>query len=179
MNHAALTLLERIERDGCVTGEVIKVDRFLNHMVDPQLIDLLAADIATRFVDQKIDKILTAETSGIILAQPVAGILGVPYVFAKKKKPLTMADYYAADSFSFTKQESTTFYVSKEVLNAGERVLFVDDFFAKGATLKAMEEITAQAQAELIGTAVIINKSERRDIESILTLQDLQSQSVI
>ena len=179
MNHAALTLLERIERDVCVTGEVIKVDRFLNHMVDPQLIDLLAADIATRFVDQKIDKILTAETSGIILAQPVAGILGVPYVFAKKKKPLTMADYYAADSFSFTKQESTTFYVSKEVLNAGERVLFVDDFFAKGATLKAMEEITVQAQAELIGTAVIINKSERRDIESILTLQDLQSQSVI
>jgi xanthine phosphoribosyltransferase len=174
MNHAAQTLLERIERDGSVKGEIIKVDRFLNHMVDPQLIDLLAADIATRFLDQQIDKLLTAETGGIILAQPVAGMLGVPYVFAKKKKPLTMADYYTADSFSFTKQESTTFYVSKEVLNAGERVLFVDDFFARGATLKAMEEILAQAQAELVGTAVIINKSERRDIESILTLDELQ-----
>jgi xanthine phosphoribosyltransferase len=177
MNHAAKTLLERIARDGRVNGEIIKVDRFLNHMVDPQLIDLLAADIATRFLDKKIDKILTAETSGIILAQPVAGMLGIPYVFAKKKKPLTMADYYAADSFSFTKQESTTFYVSKEVLYAGERVLFVDDFFAKGATLKAMEDMINQAQAELIGTAVIINKSERRDIESILTLEDLQSLS--
>jgi xanthine phosphoribosyltransferase len=177
MNHAAKTLLERIARDGRVNGEIIKVDRFLNHMVDPQLIDLLAADIATRFLDKKIDKILTAETSGIILAQPVAGMLGIPYVFAKKKKPLTMADYYSADSFSFTKQESTTFYVSKEVLNARERVLFVDDFFAKGATLKAMKEMINQARAELIGTAVIINKSERRDIESILTLEDLQSLS--
>lgn len=175
MKHAALTLFERIKRDGLVTGEIIKVDRFLNHMVDPQLIDLLAADIATRFLKHKIDKILTAETSGIILAQPVAGMLGVPYVFAKKKKPLTMADYYAADSFSFTKQESTTFYVSKEVLSPGDRVLFVDDFFAKGATLKAMEEMIDQAQAELVGTAVIINKSERRDIESILTLEDLKS----
>ncbi len=177
MNHAAKTLLERIARDGRVNGEIIKVDRFLNHMVDPQLIDLLAADIATRFLDKKIDKILTAETSGIILAQPVAGMLGIPYVFAKKKKPLTMADYYSADSFSFTKQESTTFYVSKEVLNAEERILFVDDFFAKGATLKAMEEMVNQAQAELIGTAVIINKSERRDIESILTLEELQNSS--
>ncbi len=174
MNHAALTLLERIKRDGRVDGEIIKVDRFLNHMVDPQLIDLLAADIATRFLEQGIDKVLTAETSGIILAQPVAGMLGVPYVFAKKKQPLTMTDYYAADSFSFTKQESTRFYVAKEMLSAGERILFIDDFFAKGATLKAMEEMIAQAEANLIGTAVIINKSARRDIESILTLEDLQ-----
>jgi len=175
MNHAALTLLERIARDGQIDGEIIKVDRFLNHMVDPQLVDLLAADIASRFLNRKIDKILTAETSGIILAQPVAGMLGVPYVFAKKKRPLTMVDYYAADSFSFTKQESTRFYVAKGVLNIGERVLFVDDFFAKGATLKAMEEIVAQAEAQLVGTAVIINKSARRDIESILTLEDLQA----
>jgi xanthine phosphoribosyltransferase len=175
MKHAAHTLLERIKRDGQITGEIIKVDRFLNHMVDPQLIDLLAADIATRFIDSHIDKVLTAETSGIILAQPVAGMLGVPYVFAKKKKPLTMSRYFSADSFSFTKQESTTFYVSKEVLKAGEKILFIDDFFAKGATLKAMEEIIAQAQAKLIGTAVIINKSERRDIESILTLEDLRA----
>lgn len=177
MNHVAQTLRERIERNGQINGEIIKVDCFLNHMVDPQLIDLLAADIATRFLDRQIDKVLTAETSGIILAQPVAGMLGVPYVFAKKKMPLTMADCYAADSFSFTKQESTTFYVSREVLSAGERILFIDDFFAKGATLKAMEAIITQAGAELVGTAVIINKSERRDIESILTLDDLQPES--
>lgn len=174
MTPAAKTLLERIARDGKVDGEVIKVDLFLNHMVDPQLIDLLAADIATRFIDQRIDRVLTAETSGIIMAQPVAGMLGVPYVYAKKKKPLTMQDFYAAASYSFTKQESTTLYVSREVLAKGERILFVDDFFAKGSTLKAIEEIIAQSGAELVGSAVIINKSQRRDIQSILTLDELQ-----
>ncbi|WP_020675140.1 phosphoribosyltransferase family protein [Geopsychrobacter electrodiphilus] len=175
MNPAAQTLLQRIRRDGQVTGEIIKVDQFLNHMVDPQLIDLLAADIATRFIGQKIDKVITAETSGIILAQPVAGMLGVPYVFAKKKQPLTMVDCYFADSFSFTKQETTRLHVSKDVLSAGERILFIDDFFAKGATLLAIEDILTQANAILIGTAVIINKSARRDIESILTLADLRT----
>ncbi|HEY5672723.1 MAG TPA: phosphoribosyltransferase family protein [Malonomonas sp.] len=174
MNIAARTLLERIKRDGKIAGEVITVDRFLNHMVDPQLIDLLADDIAERFVAKAIDKILTAETSGIMLAQAVAGRLGVSFVYAKKKRPLTMGEHYAAASYSFTKQESTTLYVSKEVLGAQERVLFIDDFFAKGSTLKAIEEIVAQAHAMLVGAAVIINKSARRDIDAILTLEELQ-----
>ena len=93
MKSAAKTLLERIALEGNVDGEVIKVDRFLNHMVDPQLIELLAADIAARFADKAIDKILTAETSGIMLAQAVAGRLGVPFVYAKKKRPLTMGEH--------------------------------------------------------------------------------------
>ncbi len=175
MNYAAQTLLERIQRDGKIDGEIIKVDRFLNHMVDPQLIDLLATDIASRYAEKQLDKVLTAETSGIMLAQAVAGMLGIPFVYAKKKRPLTMGAYYAAASYSFTKQESTTLYVSQEVLGHGERVLFIDDFFAKGSTLKAIEEIIAQARAQLIGTAVIINKSARRDIDSILTLEELQA----
>ena len=86
-----------------------------------------------------------------------------------------MKEFFAASSFSFTKQEATTLYVSREVLGAGERVLFVDDFFAKGATHKAMEEIVAHAGATLVGSAVIINKSERRDIEAILTLEELRN----
>ncbi len=175
MSYAAQTLLERIRREGRVDGEIIKVDRFLNHQVDPQLIDLLATDIATRFADQQIEKILTAETSGIMLAQAVAGMLGVSFIYAKKKCPLTMGEYFSAASYSFTKQESTTLYVSKEVLGKGERVLFIDDFFAQGSTLQAIEEIVVQAQAKLIGSALIINKSKRQDIESILTLEDLQT----
>lgn len=177
MEPAAKTLLERITLEGHVDGEVIKVDRFLNHMVDPQLIELLGADIAARFADKAIDKILTVETSGIMLAQAVAGRLGVPFVYAKKKRPLTMGEHYTASSYSFTKQESTTLYVAKEVLAAQEHVLFIDDFFAKGSTLKAIEEIIQQAHALLIGAAVIINKSARRDIEAILTLEDLQQAS--
>ena len=172
---AAELLLERIRQDGSVTGEIVKVDQFLNHMVDPVLIHQLGDDIAARFVDRSVTKILTAETSGIMLAQAVALKLQVPFVYAKKKRPITMPEYYAAASYSFTKQESTTLYVSKEVLHQEDQVLFVDDFFAKGSTLKAIEEILSQAGATLVGAAVIINKSQRRDIESILTLDDLIS----
>jgi len=175
MSYASQTLLERIKLEGRIEGSVIKVDRFLNHMVDPQLIDLLATDVATYFMEKSIEKVLTAETSGIMLAQAVAGMLGVPFVYAKKKRPLTMGEHYAAASYSFTKEESTTLYVSKEVLRPRERVLFIDDFLAKGSTLKAIEEIIEQADAMLVGSAVIINKSERRDIYAILTLENLQA----
>lgn len=174
MTPAATTLLARIHAEGAIHGEVIKVDRFLNHQVDPQLLELLGAELAGRFADRSIDKILTAETSGIMLAQAIALCLKLPFVYAKKKPPRTMGAFYSAASYSFTKQESTTLYVSREVLGAGERVLFVDDFFASGSTFKAIEEILAQAGAVLVGTAVIINKSQRRDVEAILTLEELQ-----
>ncbi len=169
-------LLQRIHRDGEIAGEVIKVDRFLNHMVDPELLQLLGNEIAGRFADRSLTKILTAETSGIMLAQAVALKLKIPFIYAKKKRPITMREYFAAASYSFTKQESTTLYVSREVLLKGDQVLFVDDFLAKGSTLKAIGEIIAQAEATLVGSAVIINKSQRRDIESILTLDDLKSE---
>ncbi len=167
-------LLERIRQDGKINGQIVKVDQFLNHMVDPVLIHLLGDEIAARFAYLPVTKILTAETSGIMLAQAVALKLQVPFIYAKKKRPITMPEYFAAASYSFTKQESTTLYVSKEVLHQEDKVLFVDDFFAKGTTLKAIEEIIAQAGATLLGAAVIINKSQRCDIESILTLDDLQ-----
>jgi xanthine phosphoribosyltransferase len=173
MNPVKMELLERIRREGSVNGPLIKVDRFLNHMVDPLLVDRLAAELAERFTDRKIDKVITAESSGITLAQAVARHLGTLFVYAKKKRPLTMAEFFAASSYSFTKQESTTLYVSREVLSCGERLLFVDDFFAVGSTYKAIEQIIEQAGAFLVGAAVIINKSEHSDIESILTLNDL------
>jgi len=166
-------LLDRIRQDGAIDGEVIKVDRFLNHMVDPQLMQTLGHELAARFADNRISVVLTAETSGIMLAQAVALELGVPFIYAKKKRPITMREYYAAASYSFTKQESTTLYVSKEVLSGTDRVIFIDDFFAKGSTCKAIAEIVQQAGALLVGKAVIINKSRRRDIEAILTMEDL------
>lgn len=166
-------LLKRIQQEGAIDGEIIKVDRFLNHMVDPELIEILAQELSARFVAKAISKVITAETSGIMLALMVAAQLHIPFIYAKKKRPITMPGYFAAASYSFTKQESTTLYVSQEVLNGQDRVLFIDDFFAKGSTLKAIEEIVSQAGATLVGAAVIINKSERRDIESILTLNDL------
>jgi xanthine phosphoribosyltransferase len=173
MNPIAQELLQRIKQDGSINGQVIKVDRFLNHMVDPLLINRIGAELASRFSDKAIDKIITAESSGIMIAQSMATQLGVPFIYAKKKRPLTMTGFFAASSYSFTKEESTTLYVSNEVLLPGDRVLLADDFFAVGSTYKAIEQIVDQAEASLIGAAVIINKSERRDIESILTLADL------
>lgn len=172
MNQVANELLERIRREGSINGQVIKVDRFLNHMVDPLLMERLGADLAGRFADQQIDKIITAESSGIMIAQALAGQLGVPFIYAKKKRPLTMGECFAASSYSFTKQESSTLYVSREVLLPGERLLFADDFYAVGSTYEAIKQIVEQAGASLIGAAVIINKSPRRDIESILTLDE-------
>jgi len=173
MNQIANELLERIKQEGSVNGQIIKVDRFLNHMVDPLLIDRLGAELAGRFADRKIDKIITAESSGIMIAQALARHLGVPFIYAKKKRPLTMPKFFAASSYSFTKEESTTLYVSHEVIQEGECLLFADDFFAVGSTFKAIEQIIEQAGAALVGAAVIINKSERRDIEAVLTMEDL------
>jgi xanthine phosphoribosyltransferase len=173
MNPVAQELYQRIKRDGSVNGQVIKVDRFLNHMVDPILMNQLGVELADRFAERKIDKIITAESSGIMIAQAIATHLGVPFIYAKKKRPVTMQEFYAASSYSFTKEESTTLSVSQEVLQPRERLLFADDFFAFGSTCKAIEQIIEQAQATLIGAAVIINKSERRDIEAVLTMDDL------
>lgn len=170
---AAETLLARIRQEGSIDGEVVKVDLFLNHMVDPDLFEIMADDLAARFSDKQVDKILTAETSGIMLAMAVAMKLRVPFIYAKKKRPITMTEYYAAASYSFTKQESTTLYVSKEVMGTDDHILFIDDFLAKGSTYKAIEELMEQSGANLVGSAFIINKSDRRDVESILTLDDL------
>ena len=175
MNPVARELLERIRREGSVDGPVIKVDRFLNHMVDPLLIDRLAVELVGRFAGHGIDKIITAESSGIMITQAMARHLGLPFIYAKKKRPLTMAEFFTASSYSFTKQESTNLYVSREVLLTGELLLFADDFFAVGSTYAAIAQIIEQAGGILVGGAVIINKSNRRDIESILTLDDLST----
>jgi len=174
MNKAKAMLIDTIKKSGEVNGEIIKVDRFLNHMVDINLIKAIGENIAEKFKSEKIDKIITVEASGIPAAQAAAFILNVDYIFAKKKNPITMKYYFSADSFSFTKNENTTLYVSKEVINKGDRILFVDDFFAKGNTLKAIKNIIEQAEAELVGCAVIIDKKNSEDIHSILTLAELQ-----
>jgi xanthine phosphoribosyltransferase len=168
-------LVERFLQEGTIQGDVVKVDGFLNHMVDPLLMEKTGRDLAARFSNQQIDKIITAESSGIMVAQAVATALKIPFIFAKKKRSITMKKFYTASSYSYTKQEATTLYVSHEVLQPGEKVLFVDDFFAKGTTLKALTEIIRQARAELVGCAVIINKSKREDILSVLHLDELRT----
>lgn len=175
MRKAQQMLLDMIKSNGEVNGEVVKVDRVMNHMVDTKTMKAIGEDIAEKFANVKIDKILTVEASGIPPAQSAAFRMGVDYIYAKKKMPITMKGYFSAESFSFTKNENTTLYVSKEVLGEGDKVLFVDDFYAKGNTYKAIKNIIEEAGAELVGCAVIIDKMDNEDIHSILTLKQIVS----
>lgn len=169
------TLLERIRNEGSIRGDVVKVDCFLNHMVDPLLMQQIGRELAGRFADHGISKVLTAESSGIMVAQAIATEMQIPFIYAKKQRPITMKKFYAASCYSFSRQEGTALHIAQEVLKAGDKILFADDFFARGSTLKALTEIIRQARAELVGCAVIINKSQRDDIESIINAEDLKT----
>lgn len=174
MRKVQSTLVDLIKKFGEVNGEIIKVDRLLNHLVDIDLIKEIGDDIAEAFKDIEVDKILTVEASGIPAAQAAAFSMHRDYIFAKKKNPITMKGFFCAESFSFTKNETTTLYVSKEVLKKGDKILFVDDFYARGNTLKAIKNIIEQAEAELVGVAVIIDKQDTADVHSIITLNELK-----
>jgi xanthine phosphoribosyltransferase len=103
MRKAQFTLVELIKKFGEVNGEIVKVDRLLNHMVDIDLIKEIGEDIADKFAGAEVDKILTVEASGIPAAQAAAFSMHRDYIFAKKKNPITMKGFFSAESFSFTK----------------------------------------------------------------------------
>ena len=129
------TLINRILQDGhCLEGGILKVDRFINHQMDPYLMKQVAVEFMNRFAQDKPTKILTVEASGIAPAVMLGYIMELPVVFAKKTKPSTMSDFYMAEGRSFTKQRDYTLTISREYLNADDRVLFVDDFLAFGNT---------------------------------------------
>ncbi len=174
MTPAGQMLVDMLKTEGKVNGDIVKVDTFLNHQVDVKLMKAIGSEIADHFRSKNIDKIITVEASGIVVAQAAAFYLDCDYIYAKKKKPLTMDGYYTASSFSFTKQEETSLFVSKEVLNHGDRLLFVDDFFARGHTLRAMETLVEEAGAKIAGKAVVIDKQGRDDIFSVLTLCEIK-----
>ncbi|MDR3190637.1 MAG: xanthine phosphoribosyltransferase [Lactobacillaceae bacterium] len=154
-------LEEKIQKEGRVIGtEVLKVDNFLNHQVDPELMQAMGAEFARLFADEKIDKVVTVESSGIAPAVFAALALHVPMVFARKKKSLTLSDdNYTADVFSFTKQETNHIIIDKRFLGAGERVLLIDDFLANGQAVEGLMEIAKAANAEVVGIGIVIEKT--------------------
>ena len=153
-------LKERIKKDGrCFSGGVLKVDSFINHQMDPVLMKSMAVEFVRRFADEQINKILTIEASGIAPAIMVGYLLELPVVFAKKRKPSTMENMLTTEVFSFTKNQSYTVCVSKDYLQPGDKVLFVDDFLANGNAGKGMIELVQQAGAELVGMGFLIEKA--------------------
>ena len=123
-------LEKRILQDGVVKpGNVLKVDSFLNHQMDIDLLEQIGQEFKRRFAGEKITKVLTIESSGIAIAYPVAKAFGVPLVFAKKSKSINIdGDVYMAEVESFTHKNKNQVIVSKKFLHEGEHVLIIDDF---------------------------------------------------
>ena len=153
-------LKDRILKDGkCLPGGVLKVDSFINHQMDPMLMKSMAEEFVRRFAGAGINKILTVEASGIAPAIMVGYQLGLPVVFAKKNKPSTMEDMLVTEVFSFTKNKSYNICVSKDYLQTGDKVLFIDDFLANGNAGKGIIDLVEQAGAELVGMGFLIEKA--------------------
>lgn len=153
-------LEEKILRNGVVKeGNVLKVDSFLNHQLDVELLDRMGKEFYDRFKDRPITKVLTIEASGIAIACFAARYFGVPVVFAKKSKSVNIDDdMYTAQVESFTHKNTNQVIVSKKFLNADDRVLIVDDFLANGCALKGLISITESAGAKVEGIGIAIEK---------------------
>ena len=153
-------LRDRIIRDGkCLEGGILKVDSFINHQMDPIMMKAMADEFVKRFACEKIDKILTIEASGIAPAIMVGYLLHLPVVFAKKRKPSTMANCLHTKVFSFTKGKEFDICVSGEYLGKGDRVLFIDDFLANGNAAKGIVQLIEQAGAKVVGMGFLIEKT--------------------
>jgi len=167
-------LRKRIEEEGkCLGGEILKVDPFINHQVDPELMDACGKAFAELFASTRPTKILTAEISGIAPALMAARYLGVPVVYARKHKPITMPDtVYLTVAPSHTKGHMVELIVSPEYLGAGERVLIIDDFLASGATIAGLVRLTQTAGAQIVGIGALIEKTfeEGREVLSYLNV---------
>ena len=162
-------LKDRILAEGVNLGNgILKVDSLLNHQIYPDLMAQMGQAMAEPFRDVPVDRILTAEISGIAPALMAGQVLNVPVVYARKKKPITMAGpVFLETAPSHTKGGDVPLLVSAEFLNAGENVLIVDDFLATGKTLMALARIITSAKANLVGVSVVIEKSFESGRESM------------
>ena len=153
-------LEQRILKDGMVKpGNVLKVDSFLNHQMDIDLMEQIGEEFHRRFADKNITKVLTIEASGIGIAYPVAKQFGVPLVFAKKSKSVNIdGEMYVAEVESFTHKNKNQVIVSKRFLSEGDNVLIIDDFLANGCALQGLISIAESAGATVAGLGIAIEK---------------------
>ncbi len=153
-------LKEKILQEGrLIDNHILKVDCFLNHQLDPQMIQAIGNEFASRFADEGITRILTIESSGIAVAIMAGLALGVPVVFARKKKPVTLEEQvYHSEVYSFTKKEQVDIFVSNDFMEHTDRVLIIDDFLARGQAALGLMDIVRQSGASLAGIGIVIEK---------------------
>ena len=163
-------LEQKILNEGIVlSDQVLKVDAFLNHQIDPVLMQLIGKDFAARFKDAGITKIITIEASGIAPAIMAGLELGVPVIFARKYQSLTLKDdLYRSKVFSFTKQTESTIAISNKHLSSTDKALVIDDFLANGQAALGLIDLIHQANAEVVGVGIVIEKSFQPGREVLL-----------
>ncbi|MDE1548797.1 xanthine phosphoribosyltransferase [Jeotgalibaca caeni] len=184
-------LEDKIREEGIILGDgVLKVDRFLNHQIDPALMQALGNEFAHLYKDAGITKILTVETSGIAPAVFAGLALGVPVVFGRKNKSITLLDnLYTTSVYSYTKQVSNEISISKDFLNEDDYVLIIDDFLANGQAVAGLLSICRSAHAEVAGIGIVIEKSFQKGrrwieetgirIESLARIASLENNEVV
>lgn len=162
-------LKERMIKDGDIReGNIIKVDSFLNHQIDINLLNEIGKEFKSRFEKEKVDKILTIEASGIAIAVIAAQYFNVPVVFAKKTDSKNLDnDTYESEVYSYTKDRTYTIRVSKKYLNKGENILVMDDFLAKGKAAQGLIEIIDKAECKVAGIGIVIEKGFQSGGEEI------------
>ena len=184
-------LKQRILEDGKVfPNNVLKVDSFLNHQIDPIVIGNIADELLAHFGDKKVTKVLTIEASGIAPAITIAAKLGVPMLFAKKQKPSTLQndETYGTIVHSYNKNTDSHVVISKQYLNQEDRVLIVDDFLANGEAAMGLINIAEQAHATIVGVGICIEKSFQDgrqrivdhgvDIYSVVRIASLENETL-
>ncbi|MDV2581658.1 xanthine phosphoribosyltransferase [Alkalibacillus haloalkaliphilus] len=178
-----------IERGSVLSDDVLKVDQFLNHQIDTNLMMNIGKEFVSRFQDSQITKVLTIESSGIAPSFMAANELDVPLVFARKKKSLTVTDnIYSSGVYSYTKQEMNSVTVSKSYLSSEDHVLIIDDFLAHGNAALGLIDVVKQAGASVSGVGIVIEKSfqegrkmlEKKGhrVESLARIQSLEGSKV-
>ncbi|MGM7635329.1 xanthine phosphoribosyltransferase [Bacillus sp. Hm123] len=178
-----------IEEGKVLSNEVLKVDAFLNHQIDPVLMKEMGQEFARLFAEEGITKILTIESSGIAPSVMAGLEMGVPVIFARKRQSLTLTEgLLTADVYSFTKQQSNRIAVSSAFLNKEDRVLIIDDFLANGQAALGLLNIAEQAGVHVAGIGIVIEKSfqdgrkllEEKNVrvESLARVQSLENGEV-
>lgn len=162
-------LEQKICDEGLVlSSSVLKVDSFLNHQIDPEFMKLIGTEIANRYKSEGITKILTIESSGIAPAVFAGLELGVPVVFARKKKSLTLTEgLLTSKVYSFTKQEQNEISIAEKFMHPGEKVLIIDDFLAHGEAALGLADLVLKAKAHISGFGIVIEKSFQEGREKL------------
>jgi xanthine phosphoribosyltransferase len=156
-------LEEKILREGVIRpGNILKIDNFLNHQIQIDVMRFIAQEFKTRFAGTEITKILTIEASGIAIATMLGNSLDVPVVFAKKGETLNSSDdKYISQAYSFTHKKQNKVFVSAPYISASDHLLIVDDFLAEGEAVHALIDIARQAGATIAGIGIAVEKGHQ------------------